>query len=257
MQTWLALPMLALLGGLLALSPLGSQVLRRGVVFIDLAVAQAAAASVIGIHFVLQLESLWLDQLAATAGALFVSLAIAGITRRWPAQREALIGLLYVAGACLAMLGASAHPHGKEKLMQLLAADVLWVNTPSVLALVLCAAVVGWWVRQTRWLANDNAFYALFALVTSLAVPALGLFLVFSCLIAPALWIERGMRQWTALMAAWAAALSGLLVSWWLDTPSGPSIALGLTLWGVLSLWVTPKPCQSPDPQPPKNPQKP
>jgi zinc/manganese transport system permease protein len=253
MQAWLALPMLALLGGLLALSPLGSQVLRRGVVFIDLAVAQAAAAAVIGIHFVLHLESVWLDQLAATTGALMVSLGIAGITRRWPAQREALIGLLYVAGACLAMLGASAHPHGKEKLMQLLAADVLWVNAPSVLALVLCAALVGW-VRQTRWLAHDNAFYALFALVTSLAVPALGLFLVFSCLIAPALWIERGMRQWTAVVAAWGAALTGLLVSWWLDTPSGPSIALGLTLWGMLSLGVTPKPCPSREPQ---NPQKP
>jgi ABC-type Mn2+/Zn2+ transport system permease subunit len=91
-----------------------------------------------------QAIELWLDQLAATAGALFVSLAIAGITRRWPAQREALIGLLYVAGACLAMLGASAHPHGKEKLMQLLAADVLWVNTASVLALTTGKYMLQW-----------------------------------------------------------------------------------------------------------------
>ena len=246
MQAWLALPMLALLGGLLALSPLGSQVLRRGVVFIDLAVAQAAAAAVIGVHFVLDMESGVLDQMAASVGALGVSMAIQGITRRWPAQREALIGLLYVAGACLAMLGASAHPHGKEKLMQLLAADVLWVNTSSVLALMLCAVVMGW-VRQTRWLENDTAFYVLFALVTSLAVPALGLFLVFSCLIAPALWVERGMRHGAAVLAAWAAALMGLLLSWWLDTPSGPTIALSLTLWGVVSLWMAPKPLQRPD----------
>jgi zinc/manganese transport system permease protein len=177
---------------------------------------------------------------------LVVSLAIAGITRRWPAQREALIGLLYVAGACSAMLGASAHPHGKEKLMQLLAADVLWVNTSSVLALMVCALVMGW-VRTTRWLANDTAFYALFALVTSLAVPALGLFLVFSCLIAPALWVERGLRPWIAVLTAWAAALLGLLLSWWLDTPSGPTIALSLTLWGVVSLWMAPKPLQQAD----------
>jgi zinc/manganese transport system permease protein len=249
MQAWLALPLLALLGGLLALSPLGSQVLRRGVVFIDLAVAQAAAAAVIGVHFVLDMESGVLDQLAASAGALMVSLAIAGITRRWPAQREALIGLLYVAGACLAMLGASVHPHGKEKLMQLLAADVLWVNSFSVLALLVCAALMTL-MRQTRWLAKDTAFYGLFALVTSLAVPALGLFLVFSCLIAPALWVERGMRHGFAVLAAWAAAVAGLLVSWWLDTPSGPSIALCLTLWGTLSLWVNP---QAPDStQPPR-----
>lgn len=242
MQAWLALPMLALLAGLLALTPLGSQVLRRGVVFIDLAVAQAAAAAVIGVHFVLDLESLWLDQLAASAGALLFSLAIAGITRRWAQQREALIGLLYVIGACLAMLGASAHSHGKEKLMQLLAADVLWVNTPSVLALALCAALMTL-LRQTRWLEGDAVFYGLFAVVTSLAVPALGLFLVFSFLMVPALWIEKGLAHRTAVLAAWAATLVGLLLSWLLDTPSGPSIALTLTLWGMASLLV-PGPAQ-------------
>jgi zinc/manganese transport system permease protein len=121
---------------------------------------------------------------------------------------------------------------------------VLWVNSFSVLALVVCAALMTL-MRQTRWWANDTAFYVLFALVTSLAVPALGLFLVFSCLIAPALWVERGMRHGIAVLAAWAAAVAGLLVSWWLDTPSGPTIALGLTLWGTLSLFVTPRPPQS------------
>ena len=52
---------------------------------------------------------------------------------------------------------------------------MLWVNSASVLALMLCAAIMGW-VRTTRWLAHETAFYALFALVTSLAVPALNFF---------------------------------------------------------------------------------
>jgi zinc/manganese transport system permease protein len=236
MQDWLALPMLALLAGLLALTPLGAQVLRRGVVFIDLAVAQAATAAVIWIHGMVELESFWWDQLAASAGALGVSLVIAGMTRRWPRQREALIGLLYVAAACSAILGASSHPHGKEKLMQLLAADVLWVNTSSVLALVLCAAVITL-LRQTRSFQQDTVFYILFALTTSLAVPAIGLFLVFGCLIAPALWIERGHGHWIVCFSAWAAALVGLLLSWLMDTPSGPTIGLTLTLWGMSSLF--------------------
>jgi ABC-type Mn2+/Zn2+ transport system permease subunit len=47
------------------------------------------------------------------------------------------------------------------------------------------------------------------------------------------------------VLAAWAAAVTGLLLSWWLDTPSGPTIALCLTLWGTLSLFVTPRPPQS------------
>lgn len=117
---------------------------------------------------------------------------------------------------------------------------MLWVNSASELALMLCAAIMDW-VRTARWLAHDTAFYALFALVTSLAVPALGLFLLFSCLIATALWVERGMRHGTAVLAAWAAALTGLLLSWWLDTPSGPTIGLCLTLWGVGSLFFSSK----------------
>jgi ABC-type Mn2+/Zn2+ transport system permease subunit len=56
------------------------------------------------------------------------------------------------------------------------------------------------------------------------------------------------MRHATAVLAAWAAALTGLLLSWWLDTPSGPTIALHLTLWGMLSLFVTRKPLQSTPP---------
>jgi ABC-type Mn2+/Zn2+ transport system permease subunit len=50
------------------------------------------------------------------------------------------------------------------------------------------------------------------------------------------------------VLAAWAAAVAGLLVSWWLDTPSGPSIALCLTLWGTLSLLVNPQPPDSTQP---------
>jgi zinc/manganese transport system permease protein len=232
MNAWFALPALALIAGVLALTPLGSQVLRRGVVFIDLAVAQAAAAAVIATHALMPTESLLQDQLAATLGAVLVSLLIAALARRWPAQREALIGLLYVAGACLALLGASAHPHGRDKLLQLLAADVLWVDAVSVLGLCLAAALV-WALQQQQRLMRDSWFYAAFAVVASVAVPALGLFLVFASLIAPALWIEKGLHPSLAMAAAGAASLLGLAASWWLDTPSGPSVVLALALLGL------------------------
>ena len=213
MNTWLLFPALCLIAGIAALTPLGSQVLRRGVVFIDLAVAQAAAAAVIWVHFVLEVESAILDQLAATAGAVGVSLAIAWVARHWSRQREALIGLLYVAAACMALLGASQHPHGQEKLFQLLTADVLWVDGASVsvmLASALCVFMLG----SKPWLGRDAVFYAAFAVVASVAVPALGLFLVFASLIAPALWIEKGVRPWVAMAMASCVCLLALLVSW-------------------------------------------
>lgn len=236
MSTWLLFPALCLIAGIAALTPLGSQVLRRGVVFIDLAVAQAAAAAVIWVHFVLDVESEILDQLAATAGAVGVSLAIAWVARNWSKQREALIGLIYVAGACMALLGASQHPHGREKLFQLLAADVLWVDGASVsvmLASSLCVLVLG----SKPWLGRDGVFYAAFAVVASVAVPALGLFLVFASLIAPALWIEKGVRPWVAMAMASIVCLLALLVSWMLDTPSGPTVVLMLAAFGVGALF--------------------
>src|SRR5690606_26321727 len=132
-------------------------------------------------------------QLAAVSGALFCAGLVAALARRWPQQREALIGLVYVAGACLAMLSARADPHGREHLSELLAADILWADWTQVAILALCAAaVLLLQVLLPNALRRDIAFFPCFALVASLAVPVLGLLLVFACLIAPALWMRAG-----------------------------------------------------------------
>jgi zinc/manganese transport system permease protein len=235
-NTWLILPALALIAGVVALTPLGSQVLRRGVVFIDLAVAQAAAAAVIWASYALHVESPVIDQIAATMGAVGVSLAIAWVARHWRQQREALIGLIYVVGACVALLGSSQHPHGRDKLFQLLAADVLWADKFSVGALLVSALAV-LVVHRQRWFANDAFFYAAFAVVASVAVPALGLFLVFASLIAHALWIDKGLKPWVAMTMASLVCLLGLLGSWLLDTPSGPTVVLALAAFGICALF--------------------
>ncbi|MEN9721732.1 MAG: hypothetical protein RIT13_2437 [Pseudomonadota bacterium] len=236
MDTWFALPALALIAGILALTPLGTQVLRRGVVFIDLAVAQAAAAAVIWINHAVHVDSPLMDQVAAALGAMVVSLGVAWVARKWSQQREALIGLVYVAGACMALLGASQHPHGREKLFHLLAADVLWVDPFSVGVMMLAALAVHV-IRLKNWLADDASFYAVFAVIASLAVPALGLFLVFASLIAPALWIQRGLNAWAAMGTASFFCLVGLLLSWVADTPSGPTVVITLAVFGVCAMF--------------------
>ncbi len=236
MDTGFALPALALIAGILALTPLGTQVLRRGVVFIDLAVAQAAASAVIWVNHAVHVDSPLMDQVAATLGAIFVSLGVAWVARKWSQQREALIGLIYVAGACMALLGASQHPHGREKLFHLLAADVLWVDPFSVGVLMLAALAVHV-TKLKDWLSNDAFFYAVFAVIASVAVPALGLFLVFASLIAPALWIQRGFNSWAAIGTASLFCWVGLLLSWVADTPSGPTVVMTLAIFGVCALF--------------------
>ena len=236
MDTWFALPALALIAGILALTPLGTQVLRRGVVFIDLAVAQAAASAVIWVNHAVHVDSPLMDQVAATMGAMVVSLGVAWVARKWSQQREALIGLVYVAGACMALLGASQHPHGREKLFHLLAADVLWADPFSVGVLMLAALAVHV-TRLKHWLSNDAFFYAVFAVIASVAVPALGLFLVFASLIAPALWMQRGFNSWAAMGTASLFCWVGLLLSWVADTPSGPTVVMTLAVFGVCALF--------------------
>lgn len=232
-EWWLLPPVLALAAGLLALAPLGVQVLRRGVVFIDLAVAQAAAAGALLATALGNHPAWWVTQLAAAAGALVAAGLVAVLARAWPEHREALIGLVYVAGACSALLTARHDAHGAEHLHALLAADVLWSGWPQVGALVVCAIAV---TLARRCLAHDLGFFITFALVASLSVQVLGLFVVFAALIAPSLWQRAGWRAAAATGLAVAAALAGLAASWFLDAPSGPLVAIALALCGVASV---------------------
>ncbi len=232
-QAWFLAPAAAVALGVLALAPLGAQVLARGVVFIDLAVAQAAAAAALWAGALIDHPSLLQAQSAAAAGALACAAAVALLARRRPAQREALIGLLYVLGACAALLGARLDPHGRERLAELLAADLLWAGWAEVGLLATCAGAV-WFARHA--LPRDAVFYPVFALAASLVVPVLGLFVVFAALIAPALWQRAGWRPAPAALAGMTASALGLALSWLLDAPSGACVAVALAGLGTLSV---------------------
>lgn len=240
---WWLPPLLALGLGLMALAPLGEQVLRRGVVFIDLAVAQAAAAAALWWIWWQDHPGAWSVRGAALAGALVAVVWVQHLARRHPAHREALIGLVYVLGAGLAVLGASQDPHGREHLSELLAADVLWADWPQVGLMAALAALGHAWQRLTaRWqranLWGDWAFYLWFAVVASLAVGVLGLWLVFAGLIVPAWLALQGwgrVRRGTAVMLACAA---GLAVSSLMDWPSGACVIVSLAALGLAVSWI-------------------
>lgn len=234
LDAWFLAPVVALLFGVLALAPLGAQVLARGVVFIDLAVAQAAAAAALWAGSVSDHPEGLATQALAAAGALACAGAVAWLSRRWPAQREALIGLLYVFGASAALLGARQSPHGRERMTELLAADVLWAQWPQVAVLAVGAAVV---LALRPRLPRDGVFFPVFAVVASLAVPVLGLFLVFGMLIAPALWQRAGMPPALAAAGAVLACGLGLTASWAFDAPSGACVALALAAYGSAAAW--------------------
>lgn len=251
MMDWLGWPLLALAAGAIALVPLGREVLRRGVVFMDLAVAQAAAAASL-LAMVSGSPTGWIP-LAGLLGALACAGAVAAIERRRPQQREALIGLLYVLCSSVALVGASTHPQGREQLLHLLAADVLWAEAQPVLALAAAAlGAAGLRALLPQAMRRAMGFYGSFAVVVSLAVPVLGLFVVFALLIGPSLWSPTAEEPAHAagtfasalppilkgLLGAWL----GLAVSWGADLPSGPCVAATCAAVGLISLLRQPPP---------------
>lgn len=226
-----------LAAGLLILAshiPLGQQVLRRGIVFIDLAIAQLAGLGVL-LAASLHLTG-WLAYVLAAGVSLLGTALVAVLSQAWPMRREALIGLVYVGSAALGMVWVSADPHGAQRLAGLMSGDVLWVDWPQLLPLAVLTAVLTALLALTGCLHTDRlarswVFYPVFALLVSLTVPLAGIYLVFASLIMPVLAMDGARRQHAFLLGG-GGYLAGLLLSLWADWPSGPCVVLMLLLAG-------------------------
>ncbi|BAO43463.1 metal ABC transporter permease [Thiolapillus brandeum] len=231
-----------LLAGLLVLSThvlLGREVLRRGIIFIDLAIAQIAVLGVIVAQLLGWPEGGWQTQAAALAAALMGALLLHGFERFWPRQQEALIGISFVLAASGALLLSAGSPHGAEHLQELLSGQLLWV---------------GW--RQLQWIAGlyvlillawnllgyqGRRFYLLFALAVTASVQVVGVYLVFASLIIPALAIRHLPRK-QGLVAGYViggmAYAGGLLLSSWYDWPAGPVVVWLLGVVALCAGWL-------------------
>lgn len=232
----LAAPFVA---GLLVLAthvPLGIEVLRRGIIFIDLAIAQVAALGVIAAGLA-GWEGAWATQGAAGAAALVGALLLTWCERRWPDIQEALIGLLFVTAAAAGILLLANNPHGGEHLKDLLTGQILWVGWGQLapVAVLYGALLAAWASFARRW--GRIGFYVVFALAVTVSVQLVGVLLVFASLIAPAL-ASRAQTGWRRLVFAWMMGAfgygAGLMLSALLDLPAGAAIVCCLaTVAGV------------------------
>lgn len=235
--TLIAAPFVA---GMLVLAthvPLGIEVLKRGIIFIDLAIAQVATLGVIAAGLA-GLDQGWAVQAAAGAAALAGAMLLTGVERHWPDIQEALIGLLFVTAAAAGILLLANNPHGGEHLKDLLAGQILWVGWPQVgwLAL-LTAGLLGLRSALGRRLGNLG-FYGVFALAVTTSVQLVGVLLVFASLIAPAVAL-RGLRR-ACPLAAWLLGglgySGGLFLSALFDLPAGAAIVCCLVSVAALAL---------------------
>jgi zinc/manganese transport system permease protein len=211
--------------------------LQRGVVFIDLAIAQIAALGVMIASTII--HNALVVGLSGAAAALAGSALVAWLSRRFPDFREAMIGLIYVGAAVIAVLWISVNPHESHQLSTMLSGDVLWVTWSGLLPLALVSLpFLLLHATGHASLTVGRGFYAWFAILVSLSVPLLGLYLVFASLIVPAIVYRlRPTMSWGGVVGMGTSAYAlGLFSSLGWDLPSGPCVVLALIVTGAFFL---------------------
>jgi zinc/manganese transport system permease protein len=245
-------------------SYLGLHVLARGVIFVDLALAQMAAlGTVIALVAGVAPDS----RTAFVASLAFTGLGagLFALTRTWAKGRvphEAIIGIVYVVASAAAILVAERAPRGAEAIHDVLVGSIIWVTWPVILQKSAAYAGLGLlhYLLRRRFLTIsfnpeeaeragwrirwwDFWFYVTFGLAVTISVPIAGVLMVFTMLVVPAtiaFLFTRDIRS--LVLISWAAgalaSLLGLWISYLGDFPTGPLIVcmygLVLAVAGVI-----------------------
>jgi zinc/manganese transport system permease protein len=227
---------------------LGLHVLARGVIFVDLALAQVAALG-ITVAFLaghpIQSDAAYWYALAFTVGGAL--LLVASRLRRAAVPQEAIIGIVYAVSAAVSVLVVDRAPQGSEHIKQLLVGSILTVTPGDVAAVAGLYAAIGalHWVcrrplldisldpegarerRAVRWW--DALFYVTFGVVVTSSVRIAGVLLVFSYLVVPATVAALLVRSVSGRLAlGWGVgalvSVAGLGASYAGDLPTGAAV---------------------------------
>ncbi|HEX5612895.1 MAG TPA: metal ABC transporter permease [Burkholderiales bacterium] len=217
-------------------APLGIQVLQRGIVFIDLAIAQIAGLGVVVADW-LGFEPKGIAvQVAALTAALAGALVLHWTERRWPDVQEAVIGVSFIVAANAALLLLAANPHGAEHMKDLLLGQILWVDPGRLLPVAIATAALLWvWFAWHERIGRFG-FYVVFACAVTISVQLVGLYLVFATLIVPALATRAIVhrRVWACYALGVLGYATGLALSLTTDLPPGPLIVCAMTALGAM-----------------------
>lgn len=241
----------------------GLHIIRRGVIFVDLALAQVATLGAC-VAIVFRFDPHDWQSYAFSIAFTLIGAAIFTLTRTKDHGRvpqEALIGIVYVVAAAGGILLLNDSPHGNEELKQTLVGELLYLQTPAQVlrpfALYVVIAVAHFVFRKQFMAISfaperaeaeglsvrgwDFLFYALFGLVVTTFVHIGGVLLVFSYLIIPAVCANFLARSLVALLAigcgvSTVASMGGLYCSYVFNWPIGATIVcvLGVALLLVI-----------------------
>ncbi|AAC07888.1 metal ABC transporter permease [Aquifex aeolicus] len=217
----------------------GLEIVRRGIIFVDIAVAQFAAVG-LALSILIFHEP---SYLMAFVFSLFAGMLVA-LSQVKKEFAEAFIGLLYALGFSSVVLILSQTPHGMEEFLQLTAGDILFVSKKEILISGMLYAAIGFLLYLRRYLRNELlrevSFFTLFSITVTSSVKLVGVLIVFSILVAPAL-VANLLGK--GLLFAWVyGALVntlGILISFKLDLPTGFTLVFFHALTGILVFLTT------------------
>ena len=230
----------ALCAGVLVMAthiPFGLQVLERGIIFIDLAIAQVAGLGAYLVLFALgdDASQVWV-QVGAVMLALLASWMLVATERLTARFQEPVIGIVFALSATAIMLLLARDPHGGQHLADLLSGQILWVSSRQLE--YSAWATAGLLLLMVLLRRRRAAFYSLFAMAITVSVQLVGVYLVFATLIIPALSTVRLGTVKRRLVMGYVTALVGyrlgLVGSAWTDLPTGPLVVWTLAAAGVL-----------------------
>lgn len=242
----------AVFAGFLVLSthvPLGQEVLKRGIIFIDLAIAQIAGLGVLAAGVLGWEEHLWAVQIAAVSTALLASAGLSWTEKRWPQSQEPLIGILFVMAATGSILLLAGNPHGAQHMKDLLVGQILWSTWTSLVYMaVLYAVLLTAWFKWHDQLGHKG-FYVIFAFAVTASVQFVGVYLVFASLIIPALATQK-LHGKPRLLAGYllgaAAYIAGIVLSAVSDLPTGAVVVWTMALLAIaVGSWLGRRPLDS------------
>jgi zinc/manganese transport system permease protein len=242
--SFLAWPFLACFLLILIHAYFGIHILQRGIIFVDLALAQFIGVG-IALSFLLGEEH---DTILALSFAL-IGAFILSLSKRVArlVNIEAFIGVLYIFSVSAAILILDRSPHGLEEFKAILNGNIIWVTPREVFSTFLVYGAVGLlhFILRRQFLALsyegkgtaflEFLFFASFAVVLVKSVKLAGILQVFSFLVIPAL-IGRlySLKPLRILMIGWIVGvlitIAGIAVSYKLDAPTAPVIVAGLAL---------------------------
>ncbi|MBT4989117.1 MAG: metal ABC transporter permease [Rickettsiales bacterium] len=205
---------------------LGIKVLERGIVFIDLAIAQIAGLGLV-IAGIFLSEYSWSYQFIALSFAILASLFFYYIEKSAPDIQEAIIGCSFVLAASLSILFLSNHSHGSDEIKHLLSGQILFVTFQDILQhLPIYIGVIGLWFFKPQ-IRNGIGFYLIFAIAITSSVQLVGIYVVFASLILPAI-AAKNMRN--PLLISWIcgiiSVILGIIFAAIFDLPAGVLVVI-------------------------------